>query len=393
MNVSINNISSIYNPLLEAAKPLLILANSMKNSTSRLSIDEILHKFSAMIGDFEEQAENNDASYESTQAAKYCLCTFIDEMAANSGWADESWAQKSLLVSFFDETWGGERFFEIAEQSKKNPEKNLYLLELIYVCLQFGYKGKYRILPNGDFSLEKIQNELLKIIEGKRPSAFSLLLTHQKKDEDVEQKKRIKIPLWVFAVFTGLIIGGFYLLLSSSLGKKFDKVSGGINALSLPKPVITEPIVEKEPVTRLRPVLKHEIDNNLVDVQDLSDNSIITIRGDGLFESGSEQIQDEYYPVLATIGQALNNTEGQIIVTGYTDSTPIKSVNYPSNWQLSQARADSVKETLLKYIEDDSRIRSEGRGDNNPVAPNDSSENKAKNRRVEIALLTTGIQQ
>lgn len=384
-------ITDTYNPLLEAAKPLFVLANSMKYSTSQLSIDEILHKLSSMLYAFEEEAEKNGASYESVQAAKYALCTFLDEMAAHTGWADESWAQKSLLVSFFDETWGGERFFDIAEQSKKNPEKSLYLLELIYVCLQFDYKGKYRLLPNGDLTLEKIQNELFKIIENKRPMNVSLLLTKSKEEkEKIINKKKLQIPIWVYAVFSGLIIGGFYLALNSSLGKKFDKVSEDINALSLQKPIIVQEKIEsKKPVDRLKPSLRHEIDNNLVSVEDLTDSSIITIRGDGLFESGSERIQDEYYPVLATIGQALNNTQGQIIITGYTDSTPIKSITFPSNWQLSQARADSVKETLLKYIEDGSRIRSEGRGANNPVAPNDTNENKAKNRRVEITLLAT----
>lgn len=384
-------ISSTYNPLLEAAKPLFVLANSMKSATSQLSIDGILHKLSSMLHVFEEEAEKNGASYESIQGAKYCLCTFLDETAAHTGWADDNWALKSLLVSFFNETSGGEKFFDITEHSKKNSEKNLYLLELIYVCLQFGYKGKYRLLPNGDLSLEKIQNELLKIIESKRPPAFSLLLTYNKIEEEVVSNKKIRIPLWVCAVFSGLIIGVSYLVLSSSLGEKFDKVSEDINALSLPKPVIVQERAEQKPVARLKPFLKNEIDNNLVYVEDLADSSIITIRGDELFESGSEQIQNKYYPVLATIGQALKNTQGQIIVTGYTDSTPIKSVNFPSNWQLSQARADSVKATLLKYVEDDSRIRSEGRGSNNPVAPNDTNDNKAKNRRVEITLLATGI--
>lgn len=385
-------ITDTYNPLLEAAKPLFILANSMKHSTSQLSIDEILHKLSSMLYSFEEEAEKNGANYESIQAAKYALCTFLDETAAHTGWADESWAQKSLLVSFFDETWGGERFFDIAEQSKKNPEKSLYLLEFIYVCLQFDYKGKYRLLPNGDLTLEKIQNELFKIIENKRPDDFSLLLIKTTPQEKNVKKRRLQIPVWVYAVFSGLIMGGVYLALSSSLGTKFDKVSEDINSLSLQKPVIIQKEVQPaKSIARLRPSLKYEIENNMIDVEDLTGSSIITIRGDGLFESGSEKIRDEYYPVLATIGQALDATQGQIIVTGYTDSTPIKNLVFPSNWQLSQARADSVKETLLKYVEDGGRIRSEGRGANNPVAPNDTNENKAKNRRVEITLLATDI--
>ena len=54
-------------------------------------------------------------------------------------------------------------------------------------------------------------------------------------------------------------------------------------------------------------------------MEDFQDRSTVTILGDGLFESGSAQIQDQYYPVLARVSQALDSVEGQIVVTGYTD--------------------------------------------------------------------------
>ena len=87
----------------------------------------------------------------------------------------------------------------------------------------------------------------------------------------------------------------------------------------------------------------------------------------------------------------MNSAEGQVIVSGYTDDQPIRGVTFPSNWHLSQGRADAVKEILTKYVTDGAtRIRSEGRGETNPVAPNDTAENRAKNRRVEIILFVTG---
>ena len=97
-------------------------------------------------------------------------------------------------------------------------------------------------------------------------------------------------------------------------------------------------------------MLENEIARKLVSVEDSQDRSTVTILGDGLFESGSAQIQDQYYPVLAAVSQALDSVEGQIIVTGYTDNQPIQSLNFPSNWHLSQARADAVKEILLNYV-------------------------------------------
>ena len=384
-------LTEVFNPITEAAKPIFVLANAMKHSTSHLSVEAVLSKFSTLISEFEENAEKHRASYDSIKAAKYCLCTFVDEMAAKAGWADETWAQKSLLVTFFDETWGGERFFEILDNAKRDVEKNLYLLEFIYVCLQFGYKGKYQVLPNGDISIATIKQELLAIINQHRPDRFdSLLHKGTQTLTQTENKTKFLIPLWVVAVLASVLVGAIYFGLQWALGGHFNKVSTQVNSLALPKVVASTPITAQVKTERLGPLLVNEIAQKLVEVQETPDRSTVIIKGDMLFDSGSENIQDQYFPVLARVGQALESAQGQIVVTGYTDDAPIQSMSFPSNWHLSQARADAVKQILLKYVTQKDRIRSEGRGDTNPVVPNTSPENKAKNRRVEITLFTTG---
>ena len=101
----------------------------------------------------------------------------MDESAVRAGWADEHWAKNSLLVSFYDETWGGERFFEILNTLKQDVNKNIDLIEFMYLCLQFGYKGKYQVLTSGELEVDKIKRDLLAIIHskgvfiGKRPSS------------------------------------------------------------------------------------------------------------------------------------------------------------------------------------------------------------------------------
>ena len=82
-----------------------------------------------------------------------------------------------------------------------------------------------------------------------------------------------------------------------------------------------------------------------------------------------------------------------VLVTGHTDSTPVSlrmKVRFPSNWHLSQARAESVVKILEGQISDLSRLKAEGRGANEPLAPNDTRAGRAKNRRVEITLLNRG---
>lgn len=389
-NNTANNAVNVYNPLIEAAKPVLILANSMQQTTSQLSTDSLINKFSLLINNFEENAEKNGAKYDAIQAAKYCLCTFVDELAVRAGWADETWSKNSLLVSFYDETWGGERFFEIIQNLKQDSDKNIDLLEFMYLCLQFGYKGKYQVLNNGELEIDKIKRDLLALIHSKRPDQTVNLFKHNPIiTNNIQRKRRLAIPLWVVGVLGAVALGVSYFTMQWSLGDKFNTASTKVNSLKLPSVITKQQDTQK--TVRLRPLLENEIARKLVSVEDFQDRSTVTILGDGLFESGSAQIQDQYYPVLAAVSQALDSVEGQIIVTGYTDNQPIQSLNFPSNWHLSQARADAVKEILLNYIKNGgTRIRSEGRGSTDPVAPNDTLENRAKNRRVEITLFTTG---
>lgn len=389
-NNTANNAVNVYNPLIEAAKPVLILANSMQQTTSQLSTDSLINKFSLLINNFEENAEKNGAKYDAIQAAKYCLCTFVDELAVRAGWADETWSKNSLLVSFYDETWGGERFFEIIQNLKQDSDKNINLLEFMYLCLQFGYKGKYQVLNNGELEIDKIKRDLLALIHSKRPDQTVNLFKHNPIiTNNIQRKRRLAIPLWVVGVLGAVALGIGYFTMQWSLGDKFNTASIKVNSLKLPSAITKQQ--DAQNTVRLRPLLENEIARKLVSVEDFQDRSTITILGDGLFESGSAQIQDQYYPVLAAVSQALDSVEGQIIVTGYTDNQPIQSLNFPSNWHLSQARADAVKEILLNYVKNGgTRIRSEGRGSTDPVAPNDTLENRAKNRRVEITLFTTG---
>ena len=389
-NNTANNAVNVYNPLIEAAKPVLILANSMQQTTSQLSTDSIINKFSLLINNFEENAEKNGAKYDAIQAAKYCLCTFVDELAVRAGWADETWSKNSLLVSFYDETWGGERFFEIIQNLKQDSDKNIDLLEFMYLCLQFGYKGKYQVLNNGELEIDKIKRDLLALIHSKRPDQTVNLFKHNPIIiNNIQRKRRLAIPLWVVGVLGAVALGVGYFTMQWSLGDKFNTASIKVNSLKLPSAITKQQ--DAQNTVRLRPLLENEIARKLVSVEDFQDRSTVTILGDGLFESGSAQIQDQYYPVLAAVSQALDSVEGQIIVTGYTDNQPIQSLNFPSNWHLSQARADAVKEILLNYVKNGgTRIRSEGRGSTDPVAPNDTLENRAKNRRVEITLFTTG---
>jgi len=136
---------------------------------------------------------------------------------------------------------------------------------------------------------------------------------------------------------------------------------------------------------RLAGFLAEEIRRGLVAVDDRADRSIVTILGDGLFKPGEVIPGSEILWLLNRIGDALATVPGLVEVVGYTDNKPIRTLRFPSNWELSRARADSVAKLLNARVQA-GRISAEGRGEADPIASNDTPEGRAKNRRVEITV-------
>jgi type VI secretion system protein ImpK len=123
----------------------------------------------------------------------------------------------------------------------------------------------------------------------------------------------------------------------------------------------------------------------LVAVQDLPDRSIVTVLGGGLFKPGEITISPGDQRLIARIAEALAGAQGQIDVVGHTDNVPIRTLRFPSNWELSRARAASVA-TLLGPRVAAGRMTVEGRGETEPLVTDDTPQARAQNRRVEIIL-------
>jgi chemotaxis protein MotB len=105
-----------------------------------------------------------------------------------------------------------------------------------------------------------------------------------------------------------------------------------------------------------------------------------------LFPSGSAVIEPEGAQVLAVVGNALKTIDNPIIVEGHTDNLPIDTALYPSNWELSGARAGAVVRFFTSLGLAADRMRPQGFADTRPLASNDTAAGRAKNRRVEIVV-------
>ena len=138
----------------------------------------------------------------------------------------------------------------------------------------------------------------------------------------------------------------------------------------------------------LQDELAEAIENGLLEVEAFNDRVLIRIRERGSFGSGRAELKKEFLPVLKLIADVLNQRDGHFIIAGHTDDIPIETRRFRSNWDLSAGRAASVVHFFIQEGDvDPERMEISAMADNEPIVPNDSWENRAKNRRVEISVL------
>lgn len=134
--------------------------------------------------------------------------------------------------------------------------------------------------------------------------------------------------------------------------------------------------------------MQKELESGQIEIVAQGKFLVFRIREQGSFKSGQADVQGGFKPVLTKIKNLLRDTKGRITVAGHTDNRPIRTKRFPSNWELSSARAAAVARELLVGDEiEQQRLRIVGHGSNIPVKANDTRDNRAYNRRVEIIIV------
>lgn len=117
---------------------------------------------------------------------------------------------------------------------------------------------------------------------------------------------------------------------------------------------------------------------------------IVSLKEAGFFESGQAYIKPEAYPLINTIAEAMTQYNNPLRVEGHTDNIPINTGQFPSNWELSTARATNGLKYLLKNFDvDPNKISATGYAEFRPISENDSVEGRGKNRRVDLVMLSS----
>lgn len=382
------------NPLVQLASPLLLLAVQLRHSVDLPDMPRLREQSVVQVRRFEQGAQTAGISTQTITAARYVLCTMLDESILNAPWGEQSgWAQKTLLVTFHSESYGGAKFFQILERLTADFSRHIDLIEMMYICLALGFGGRYAIEAGGRAKLADIQDDLYRRIRAQRTAPAEELAPHWRGIQDRRNPLIRYIPLWVVGAAAACILLGAFLFFFVRLNDSVSPVSARLSEIGLESAVPPDAanLARTQPITvrkTLQQLLAPEIRaGQLAVIQKTAGKEIVRIGASAMFPSGSIIVSPQESPLLKKIALALNQLRGRVIVIGYTNSVPIHTFRFPNNFVLSDARAHAVVNILDKWIDNPGRLEYVGAGDTHPIA---LPATRASNRRIEITYIPEG---
>ncbi len=390
---------SMANPLVACAAGILTIVAQVRGTASHPDPAGLREGLTRQVREFETCARAKGLVDAVVLPARYVLCSLVDESVLDTPWGSQSvWSNQGLLISFHKEAWGGEKFFTALDRLLAYPAGNLNLLELMYLCLALGFEGRYRVRQGGGVQLDRIRQQLFQTIRSQRGDPEHELSPHWRGVSERRDPLIHQLPLWVFSAIAGLVLLALFTFFTFALNRDSDPVYLSLGNLDQGLAVVTArprvdfietpPVGEPDlpPPLTLRILLADEIAAARLEVVDRPGGQVVIIRGDAIFASGSSAVRPLYIPLLRRIAEALAQLPGAVLVTGHTDSAPIKTLRFPSNWHLSQERASKVRDLLVEVAGNPARFTAEGRADTEPRIPENPKD--GRNRRVEVMLMT-----
>jgi len=393
-------------PLSAAASPLLEMQARLANAglAGPPNPDELRERALRAFREFEKDARATGASSEEIRAAHYVLCAALDDVVLSTPWAGQSgWAAKSMVSTFHQETRSGERVFDVLAAMMKEPGRYRGALELAYLTLSLGLQGKYRLMPRGAAELDRVREGLYQLLAQLRGNWERELAPRWRGVDAPHRGPSRSVPAWVAGAVALAVLGGGWWFLGGNLGASADGLYARMAALppgQLPGIDRTAPPVPPAPpppppptaaprpdaVPTLRRFLAPEIAERLVVVEADAQRVMVRLRNQGMFPSASATVEPRYQDILRRIGEALREEPGRVLVLGHSDNVPIRTVRFPNNQALSEARARDAMRYVVEANGDPSRFTAEGRAEAEPLATNATAEGREQNRRVEIVL-------
>lgn len=387
-SVGLQRLVAGINPLLGAANVLLALVPQLRATTAHADPGRLRQQLLERVAEFEADARTSGVPRPKILAARYILCSFLDEVIASTPWgSDGAWAQSNLLQAFHDERWGGDKAFKLLERLGEDVPANADVLELFYVCLALGFEGRYAGKPNRRAQLDAIATRLAEALRPPPAEQGARTLSLRWQGVPTRDDRRLTaVPLWALAAFGGVVVVAVVLVFGAQLEASAAPVFRQIHAVASALRVDAKGSGAAAAKPRLAAALPADVASRTIAVRDEAMRSVVSLAADDLFVPGTAQIDPQKQPVLLRIAGALANLPGNVVIVGHTDNVPVKSLQFPSSWHLTYERAQAVMAALAQAGIAPGRLRAEGRADAQPLASNDTAEGRATNRRIDVEL-------
>ncbi len=205
---------------------LLAFAMSLRRSSDPGDAEALRQRIDEQFRALESKARQSDVPQEDVQQAKYAIAAFIDEMILTSNWPlKDSWADRPLQLTYFNDFSAGEEFYnkiDTLRAAKKNS-----VLEVYYLCLALGFRGKYVDLQ-GMEKKKVLIDSLLREIRGTAPAPGTGGLSPSWQPPDTSKGLGRQFPAWLVAAGCAIVLLGLYLLFSGLMGSMVDRVVQGL---------------------------------------------------------------------------------------------------------------------------------------------------------------------
>jgi len=387
------------NPLVAGAMPLLQLLARLRTTAHQPDPADLYERTARELRNFEQRVHDVGVSAEQVRSAHYALCVSIDEVVLNTPWGGaSSWKKRPLAALFHQDASEGGKFFELLARLQRSPEKFMAVIEIMFLCMSLGVIGRYRNAPRDSREFDRMRAETCAIIVARQQSTGSELSPHWRGVAAPYTRARSGLPVWVVYAAALAACGGLFLWAATALNAASDaQYARMLTAPPASMPQIARAAVVQPPpqppaasepgiLDRLRAALKSDLDAGVVSVVGTDATPVVRIGNRNGFASGSAVLPPALAAVLERTGMALKDQPGAVQVIAYTDDQPIRSVQFPSNFQLSTARAQAAGAVIARAVGDAARVGSEGRADADPIAANATAAGREQNRRIEIVL-------
>lgn len=190
-----------------------------------------------------------------------------------------------------------------------------------------------------------------------------------------------------YADLVTLLLALFIVLYAASDHRRAQKIVASLaNQTPYGEGILPENVSDKNNDTEVK-ILENPVLAQKTKMRQTERGLIVSLSEAGFFAPGEASVSAEAESVIATLAASLKDTQTPVRVEGHTDSTPISSSRYPSNWELSTARAASVLARLIENEIAPERLSAAGYAGFQPVADNETQEGRAQNRRVDIVVI------